>query len=117
MSDAFRSRGPELLVDLIDKTAEVLQQQAGLAPETARVCAEAVACRMRQEWGGQQVYFPKGTAVDISSRDLDLYAEFNGHNHEQLARKYRMSIQWVYQRIKAVQAAEIARRQADMFTD
>lgn len=117
MTDQFRSRGPELLIDLVDKTTEVLQQQAGLAPETARLCAEAVASRMRMEWGGQQVYFPKGAAADISSRDVQLYREFNGHNHEHLARKYNMSVQWVYQRIKAVQASEIARRQADLFTD
>lgn len=115
MSDQYVSRGPELLVDLVDKTAEVLQQQAGLAPETARLCAEAVASRMRSEWGGQQVYFPKGAAADISTRDVQLYQEFNGHNHEQLARKYNMSVQWVYQRIKAIQATEIARRQSDMF--
>lgn len=117
MSEQFRSRGPELLVDLIDKTARVLEAKAGLEPDTARLCAEEVARHMRMEWGGQQVYFPKGAAVDISDRDLQLFREFDGHNQVELARRYNMSVQWVYQRLKAVQRAEIARRQADLFPD
>jgi len=117
MSDQYRSRGPELLIDLVDKTAQVLEQEAGLSPETARACAEAVGHQMRLEWGGQQVYFPKGAAVDISARDRQLYDEFDGHNHVHLARKYNMSVQWVYQRVKAVQAAEISRRQVNLFVD
>ncbi|HHJ80127.1 MAG TPA: DNA-binding protein [Candidatus Tenderia electrophaga] len=117
MSTEYRSKGPELLVDLIDKTAAVLVEKAGLDPDTAHLCAEAVAHRMRQSWGGQQVYFPKGHAVDISERDMQLFREFDGRNQRDLAKKYGMSLQWVYQRIKAVQAAETARRQANLFSE
>ena len=117
MTVDYRSKGPELLVDLVDKTASVLVEKAGLDPDIAQLCAEAVAHRMRQSWGGQQVYFPKGQAVDISERDLQLFQEFDGKNQRDLARKYGMSLQWVYQRIKAVQAAEVARRQANLFSE
>ena len=113
----FKSRGPELLIDLIDKTAAVLQETVGLEHDSAHKCAEAVANRMRMEWGGQQVYFPKGLAADITKRDLELYQEFDGTNHEQLARKYDLSVQWVYKIVKNVQAFEVARRQIDMFPD
>lgn len=77
----------------------------------------AVANRMRMDWGGKQVYFPKGLAADITKRDLELYQEFDGTNHEQLARKYHLSVQWVYKIIKNVQAFEVARRQIDMFPE
>ncbi|POY46200.1 Mor transcription activator family protein, partial [Avibacterium paragallinarum] len=36
-------------------------------------------------------------------------------NHRELARKYGVSMQWVYQIVKRMQKEEIDRRQFDMF--
>lgn len=110
----LKSRGPELLIDLIDKAAAVLLEY-GIDKDKAKVCAHAIGNHMRKEWGGQMLYFPKGLAADISARDLEMYNEFDGTNHEVLAKKYDLSVQWVYKVIKTIHAMETAKRQADLF--
>lgn len=47
-------------------------------------------------WGGQMVYFPK----DSKRRASMMYAEFDGSNHADLARKYGVCVQTVYRVIK-----------------
>lgn len=116
MSAELKSRGPELLIDLIDKTAAVLLD-AGLDKENAMKCAHAIGNHMRKEWGGQMLYFPKGLAADISARDLEMYKRFDGTNHEVLAKEYDLSVQWVYKVIKTIHSMEIAKRQADLFLE
>ncbi len=51
----------------------------------------------------------------LSKRDETIYQEFNGINHSELARKYGVSLQWIYKIVKAVQKEEMAKRQPDMF--
>ncbi|WP_283228558.1 Mor transcription activator family protein, partial [Haemophilus influenzae] len=46
-----------------------------------------------------------------------IFNEFNGSNHRELARKYNVSMQWIYQIVKKVTKEEIARRQFDMFSE
>ncbi|MOA58273.1 Mor transcription activator family protein [compost metagenome] len=53
--------------------------------------------------------------MKLSRRDRQIYDDFNGSNQSALARKYGVSLQWVYKIIKAVRKEEIARRQGDMF--
>ena len=71
---------------------------------------------MATHWGGQNIYFPMGLSYILSKRDRQIYAEFNGNNHSELARKYGISLQWVYKLIKTVHKEEMATRQQDMFT-
>jgi len=63
-------------------------------------------------WGGQQVYFPLGIREELSARDQQIYDEFNGTNQSDLARKYKVSVQWVYKIIERVRMADIAKRQS-----
>lgn len=118
MSTEAKNRGQEVLSDLKDKTAAVLQETTGLDHKQAQIVAHAVANHMRKEWGGQLIYFTKSPLEeDVAARDLEIYADFSGSNHEALAKKYDMSVQWIYQIVKKVQRYELARRQADMFGD
>ncbi len=48
------------------------------------------------------IYFPMGISSKISARDVAIYAEFNGSNHAELARKYKISLVWIYKIIKAM---------------
>lgn len=117
MSDAFKSKGPELLVDLASHVTETIK---GLCPkhaDKAEEVGQAVADLMAMHWGGQNIYFPMGLSYRLSKRDLQIYDEFNGTNHADLARKHRVSLQWVYKIVKAVHATEIARRQGGLFGD
>ena len=45
--------------------------------------------------GGLVLYIPKGCSNN-SYRNKAIIAEFNGKNHRELARKYGVSVQWIY---------------------
>lgn len=111
---ANRSRGPELLVDLI-ATSTAAMVEAGLDRGKAEGIAKEIAERMAAEWGGQCLYFPQGLALKLSRRDAQIYAEFTGSNHAELARKYHVSVQWIYKIVKSAAKAESARQQIELF--
>lgn len=113
----FRSKGPELLVELAQHTASTIKEVVEIDTAIAEQIGEAVANRMMQVWGGQSVYFPMGTLWLISQRDHDIFNDFNGRNHHDLARKYGVSLQWVYSVIKRVRKAETDRLQGRLFDD
>ncbi len=110
------AKGKELLGDIAAKMASVLRAKGGMTAERAHEIAADVVDMLRKDLGGQLFYLPKGTALDIESRDIAMWRDFNGRNHEELSRKYNLAIPKVYQRLKAVRAAMIAREQSDLFT-
>lgn len=112
-----RSRVPELLVDLIDKTTRLLTERAGLDDVKALEVAEAIADNLRHDWGGQQIYFPKGVDIEISQRDYELYNRWNGTTAHlsSLAKEYDISMQWAYKITKTIRTIDSARRQDDLF--
>lgn len=73
--------------------------------------------RMMQVWGGQNVYFPMGMVWKVSQRDREIFREFNGRNHHELARKFGVSLQWVYSVVKRVRKEELDRMQGKLFAD
>ncbi|WP_250146708.1 Mor transcription activator family protein [Escherichia coli] len=85
MSDLnqFRSKGPELLVELAQHTSETVREIIDIEPEVADQIGQAVANRMMQVWGGQNVYFPMGMVWKVSQRDREIFREFNGRNHHE----------------------------------
>jgi len=113
----FRSKGPELLVDLADHAARAVLDIARLDQETADRIGYDIARRMMSHWAGQIVYFPKGAAFVVSERYRVIFSEFTGSNHAALARKYNLSIPQIYKIVKAVLEEERARRQGDFFPD
>lgn len=117
MSDKqeFRSKGPELLVDLAQHVAASVVELAGLGSDRAEQVGREVAERMASHWGGQNIYFPMGLSYKLSQRDRQIFDEFTGSNHSELARKYGVSLQWIYKIIKTVRQEEVARRQAALF--
>lgn len=105
---------PQLIADLADKVAAAVARR-GLDPETAAQIGIEVADQMRADWGGQAIYFAKGTAIDISRRDLEMWEKFDGRNHAELAREFGLSVVHVYRRLKSVGEAQRARRQQSLF--
>ncbi len=116
MKGEFRSKGPELLVDLSVHVAATLVELSSIDQDKAEQLGREIADRMAAHWGGQNIYFPMGLSVKLSRRDQQIYDEFNGTNHSELARKFGVSLQWIYRIVKTVRQEEIARRQGDMFT-
>lgn len=113
----FKSKGPELLVDLAEQCALALKESAGLADEKATQVGREIADRMAAHWGGQNIYFPMGLSYKLSQRDRQIFDDFTGANHSELARKYGVSLQWIYKIVKTVRQEEITRRQGDMFAE
>ncbi len=70
-----------------------------------------------QVWGGQNVYFPMGMVWKVSQRDREIFREFNGRNHHELARKFGVSLQWVYSVVKRVRKEELDWMQGKLFAD
>ncbi|MDR2187025.1 MAG: hypothetical protein LBE62_03110 [Azonexus sp.] len=114
MNTELRSTALELLDDLVRIAAEVMVE-ACIEADVASQCANEIADRMSAHWGGSSIYFPMGLSRQRSKRDREIYAEFNGRNQNELARKHRVSLPWIYKIIKAVGAEEQAKRQGDMF--
>ena len=113
----FKSKGPELLVDLAELCALALKESAGLDKDKADQVGREIAERMASHWGGQNIYFPMGLSYKLSQRDRQIYDDFTGANHSELARKYGVSLQWIYKIVKTVRQEEMARRQGALFTE
>jgi len=106
---------PELLQDLADKSAKILQECIEIDPEAASHIGVKLARNIAESWGGQTVYIQKGLGMFAHERDLQIYKEFNGNNHAELARKYKISMQWVYSIIKKMQAIKMREVQPELF--
>lgn len=105
---------PELLTALADTVADLLVTE-GLAPERAADIGMKVMDRMRDDWGGEPIYFPKGCAIDISRRDMEIWERFTGRNHTELAREYDLSVIHIYRIVKYVGAEITKKRQGALF--
>lgn len=105
---------PELLADLADQVALKISE-LGVPLDKAADIGFAAAEHIRDHWGGQPIYLPKGAQYDFSKRDLEIFERFNGHNHAELAKEYDRSVMRIYQIVKAVRAELIKKRQGALF--
>lgn len=111
----FNKKGPELLVDLANQCGKVIAESLNVDPDKAFQVGKEVAEHMAKHWGGSGIYFPMGMTYKLSQRDRQIYSEFKGNNHFELAKKYEVSVIWIYKIIRTVQKEELASRQKDMF--
>jgi Mor family transcriptional regulator len=103
MSDDDRKmNAPEFLADLFNIVSR-LACKLGLSQEHADQLADWVVDSVCDEWGGLPIYIGKGTHMRLSKRDLSIYREFTGDNHQELAHKFGISKVWVYAIIRRVQ--------------
>lgn len=114
-TDIFDEKAPEILADLAKHIETQLAAKVKLNAELAKQIGIEVASHIAQSWGGEVIYIPRNLILLLSERDRKIFNEFNGTNHRELARKYNVSMQWIYQIVKRVTKEEIARRQFDMF--
>lgn len=103
---------------LIRELAEVLTTQlrsGGVEPTSAEAIAEACAEYVREHFGGQPLYWAKGETMRQRLKREAMWAEFNGRNHAELARKHGICLQQVYKRLAISRAEHRARQQPDLF--
>ena len=101
-----RRLGTELLQDLADKVSAFAVSRLGVDEEKGRRFGEEVAGAMADDWGGQNVYIPMDLGSWRAARNAQIFAEFTGDNQHDLARKYQVSVLFIYRVLKA----EIIRR-------
>jgi Mor family transcriptional regulator len=75
--------------------AEILRDQ--LKAHGLDDLTDNIVERFAEEVGGERVYVSRKPRSAWSERNRQLRAEFNGRNHDELARKYRVSKRRVYQ--------------------
>jgi Mor family transcriptional regulator len=92
MAITHRNKSPEFLADLREHTIDIIESQTTLSREEVVSLADKVADRMRQNWGGTQIYFPKGASRSALDRKRKIYDDFDGTNHNELARKHQVSL-------------------------
>lgn len=116
MSEAIDlTRYPEIYLDLVDKGSEAITEKLGLPADQARLAAYCVTEVIRKDWAGQQPYFSKGLAYDITKRDREMFGKFTGSNHGELAKEYGMTTRQIYDRIALIRDEEFKRRQPALF--
>lgn len=79
---------PEQLIDMATVLyVELLNQGQPEAAPLALALTEA----MRMEIGGRSMYVNKGRQYELSSRDREIFDEYNGRNLHLVAKKYGLS--------------------------
>lgn len=66
--------------------------------------AEEVCDEIVGEWGGRQVYIPRGLLARMADRNQQIIAEFNGKNYRELAKKHNRSEMRIRQILQAIMA-------------
>lgn len=105
---------PEVLQDLRRIFCEVLVKH-DTPKEVAEHWAHEATESVRAEWGGSLVYICKGQSYDLNQRDLQIWSEFNGRNHQELCKKFNITLVWLYKIIKIQRQAMLKDKQGDLF--
>ena len=111
-------RRNQFLSDLMDVAKKHLQEH--VSGPAADLVAGSLTDHLADYWGGQLINIPKDYRWKLSQREAEIYAEFNGYNIAELARKYDMherSMRKLLDRVKKRIAAATDRRSRGLFDD
>lgn len=110
---------PEVLADIARTVHQRLMAhpRLKLAHPIAAEVAMDVAEHVRKNIGGVATYIPRGMSYELTQRDRQMWADFKGDNHSELARKYDMTEMRVRQIIGLAMKADKAARQQALFDD
>ncbi|WP_339118491.1 Mor transcription activator family protein [Halomonas sp. BMC6] len=86
---------PQSLVDML-QVIEAEYIEIGLEPRIAQRLAFSTLRILAYYHGGQVFYLAKGDQLDRALRDHQIWCEFNGSNHAELARRYDKNVIQIY---------------------
>ena len=108
-------QGKALLLDLRDHACRLLQNLKTVDQAAASQISNELMYQISQDWGGQSIYIIKDDSFQAEERDVQIYKEFNGYNHTELARKYDLTEAYIYRIVKRMAEQERNRRQPSLF--
>ena len=111
-----KSRQHEFSQALYDIIYHALIRQ-GMAGEQAFAVAEESTDTVLDEFGGENLYIPKNISGKAHRRNRQIYDEFTGDNHDELAKKYGVTLQRIYAIIKEQRQFELNARQFSLWDD
>lgn len=87
-----------------------------LLQEVAEQLGYAVADMLAENWGGQTISFPKDHSFKLATRDLKIYNDWATQSMQPpaLARKYKLSVQAIYNILKRVRKQAVGLRQGKL---
>ena len=84
--------------------AGIVKREGDTKHALAIEVAEEVCDELVFEWGGNQVYIPRGLLARMADRNQQIIAEFNGKNYRELAKKHNRSEMRIRQILQAIMA-------------
>jgi Mor family transcriptional regulator len=93
------SRWPKTLADLF-RVLEAYNRRAGMSDERAALDARDRVVLIGEYFGGRMVYIPKGDALRTAALHAQIWSEFTGRNHEDLAQRYGINVVSIYDILK-----------------
>lgn len=96
-----------------------VRARPALAADDAAAAALALALTegLRHEIGGSQPYLAKGVLFELSVRDRQILAKFNGRNQDALAREFGVTPRQIYSIVDRRIREDVARRQGTLALD
>ena len=104
---------PDVLEQMGQRIGRTLLKH-GIKRQQAQVIAFESVEGIRSELGGAYLYVNKGITYELSARDMEIWAKFNGRNYFELAQEYKLSEMQIRNIINAVRAREVAKRQGSL---
>lgn len=108
-------QGKALLLDLRDLACRLLKNATAVDDAAASQISNELMYQVSQHWGGQSIYIIKDDTFQAEERDIQIYKEFNGHNHSELAKKYDLTEIYIYRIVKRMTEQERNRMQPSLF--
>jgi Mor family transcriptional regulator len=105
---------PEILTALEVLCVKVLENHRIDKAQTQQIAHE-IAESVRMEWGGTPIYICKGQEYELTERDKEIYAKWNGRNRHEICREYNISYPWLCKIIKHQRKVMIKKSQVDIF--
>lgn len=107
-------RRNELLTDMM-ALAEQLLTEHDVGSTEAVLIASALADRLADHWGGQNITFPKDFRWKLARLELEIYEFYNGQNLGETALKFNITERGLRKMIARARKKLVNRNQAGLF--
>lgn len=102
-------RWPQELAALL-RVMETTLVRLGVDSARAFALAAAQAADLAIYRGGRLLYLPQGQRLKLALRDAEIWRQFTGRNHQELADAHGLALQSIYEILREQRALNMDRR-------